>query len=286
MSVFVAPGNHDWYGPDSLYRRVPWSSNVHIFSEPRLEPVQISEGYALWGAAHCAPANTSNFLEGFHAPAEGLHLALFHGSEHGFFASQVEGKVPHAPFRESEIQEAGFRHAFLGHYHRPKDSAWLTYAGSPQPLAFGEGEGAAVVIELDTGTIVSRRRIDVSTVKFHDVLVDVTKLSSMLEIRERTASAISGLHGVARVTLSGILGRTVDLKPDDLKTLNGELDCIVVRSKGLSLDYDLSTLSSESTVRGRFVRDVRSSNLDEDEKQRVLAVGLRAFDGRTDLDPI
>ena len=286
MPVFVAPGNHDWYGPDSLYRRVPWSSNVHVFSESRLEPAPISEQYTLWGAAHCVPANTPNFLENFHAPTQGLHLAVFHGSERGFFTSQVEEKVPHAPFREDEIQAAGLRHAFLGHYHRPKDTPWLTYAGSPQPLAFGEGEGGAVLVELDDGTVVNRRRIDVSTVSFHDVSVDVTKVLSMQEIRERTAAAVSGLKGVARVTLTGILGRRVDLKPDDLKTLNDELECMVVRSNGLALDYDFDTLSSESTVRGQFVRDVRGSNLNDDERERVLTVGLRAFDGWTDLEPI
>ena len=30
--IFVAPGNHDWYGPPSLYRQLGWSPNVHVFS--------------------------------------------------------------------------------------------------------------------------------------------------------------------------------------------------------------------------------------------------------------
>src|SRR5437867_3628042 len=31
MRIFIAPGNHDWFGPQSLYRQVDWSPNVHIF---------------------------------------------------------------------------------------------------------------------------------------------------------------------------------------------------------------------------------------------------------------
>ena len=37
---------------------------------------------------------------------------------------------------------------------------------------------------------------------------------------------------------------------------------------------------SETTVRGHFIRDVLASDLPEQEQQRVLAMGLRALDGR------
>ena len=36
LRVFIAPGNHDWYGPTALYREVPWSPNVRVFDESRL----------------------------------------------------------------------------------------------------------------------------------------------------------------------------------------------------------------------------------------------------------
>ena len=94
--VYIAPGNHDWYGPESLYRRVAWSPNVHIFRTDSLEPVALADGVTLWGAAHLVPANTRGFLDDFHVEGEGL--ALFHGSEDSWFTEQGEGKAPHAPF--------------------------------------------------------------------------------------------------------------------------------------------------------------------------------------------
>jgi DNA repair exonuclease SbcCD nuclease subunit len=30
LPVFLAPGNHDWFGPKSLYRQLDWSPNVHV----------------------------------------------------------------------------------------------------------------------------------------------------------------------------------------------------------------------------------------------------------------
>ena len=82
----------------------------------------LTAGITLWGGAHCAPANTDNFLNGFRAEGSGVHLALFHGAENSWFNEQGEGKQPYAPFDAIQIPEAGLAHAFLGHYHRPRDA--------------------------------------------------------------------------------------------------------------------------------------------------------------------
>ncbi len=283
--VFLAPGNHDWYGPESLYRQASWSSNVQVFSESHLTPAPLGDGFILWGAAHRAPANTDDFLTDFHVDGALHNLALFHGSEHGFLTAQEDGKTPHAPFGEEEIPASGLMHAFVGHYHHPRDSRWLTYAGSPQPIAFGEGAGTAVVVEIAGGEL-RRSRVDVAAIPFHDACVDVSGASSMNEILQRTRAELAGLHGLARVTLSGALATQVDLKLEDVRALNTELDGIVARVKELHPAYDLETIAREQTVRGQFVRDVRAGVMPDDERERVLTVGLRALDGRTDLEPL
>jgi DNA repair exonuclease SbcCD nuclease subunit len=214
-----------------------------------------------------------------------MNLALFHGSEHRFLTEQDEGKVPHAAFREDEIPAAGLRHAFVGHYHQPRNSQWLTYAGSPQPLAFGKSSGSAVIVEVTDGKV-HRKRVDVSSVAFHDIRVDVSGATSMSEILQRAHDAVAQLRGVARVTISGRLATGVDLKLDDIRANPAQLDALVIRTKDLIADYDFDALAEEQTVRGQFVRDVRNSELADDETQRVLVVGLRALDGRTDLEPV
>ncbi len=65
VRVYIAPGNHDYYGSESLYATSEWSDNVHIFKESRLRPAALADGITLWGAAHRVPANTDNFLNGF-----------------------------------------------------------------------------------------------------------------------------------------------------------------------------------------------------------------------------
>ena len=70
--VFLAPGNHDWYGPQSPYAALEWPGNVHLFTGPELGAVRLPElGCTVWGAAFCAPRQSASPLRGFHARRRG-----------------------------------------------------------------------------------------------------------------------------------------------------------------------------------------------------------------------
>ncbi|MFN8526320.1 MAG: metallophosphoesterase [Chloroflexota bacterium] len=285
IPVYLAPGNHDWYGPASIYRQVEWSPNVTVFDEDQLSPVTLADGLTLWGAAHRAPANTDGFLDRFKVDRGGVHLALFHGSERGLLEIQERGKAPHAPFAARQIEEVGLAHAFVGHFHRPRDAANYTYPGNPDPLTFGEdGERGAVIVQVDDRGNVTRERRAVAVTRVHDLEVDVTGSVSEQDVRQRIVDSTSGLTGVARVTLKGDLDPAVTLRTRELADAAPWMDGLLVRLGAVLPAYDLDAVAAEQTVRGRFVREVRASNLDDETRRLVLLTGLRAFDGRSDLD--
>ena len=94
--VFLAPGNHDWYGPQSPYAALEWPGNVHLFTGPELGAVRLPElGCTVWGAAFCAPRQSASPLRGFHAPAEGVQLAVLHG--------EVAAQADYGPISEEDI---------------------------------------------------------------------------------------------------------------------------------------------------------------------------------------
>ena len=286
IPVYLAPGNHDYYGPDSLYATQKWSLNVHVFREPRFEPIPLAEGVTLWGAAHCKPANTPNFLESFRTERRGTHIALFHGSERSWFSEQGGGKEPHAPFDAADIDRAGFHHAFLGHYHRPRDAQRHTYPGNPDPLEFGEdGERGAVVATINDDGSVKRERRVVAVTQVHDLALDVTGCDSQQQIRDRLAEQTQGLSGAARLTVKGDLSPDLDFSEHVLRdALGGSFDSMQIRIDDLRPGYDIESISRESTVRGQFVKDAREAGLSPQDERRVLITGLRALDGRKDLD--
>ena len=287
VRVFIAPGNHDWYGPKSLYERRDWTPNVHIFDSDRLMPVELEDGLTLWGAAHRAPANTDDFLAGFRVNRAGVNVALFHGSEQSTFAFQAQGKMPYAPFRGVEVADAGLRHVFCGHFHTPADTPLFTYPGNPEPLNFGEN--SLLVRGLVLATIcpdgsVERERVSVARTAVSDATLDVTGCTNANDVRERARGLLCERTGYVRLTVQGDLEPEVDLQLDDLRQLAPALDYLKVEKGALSLAYDFDTLATEATVRGQFVKDVFESQLPLEAKRRIAITGLRALEGRDDLE--
>jgi len=285
--VYLAPGNHDWYGPESPYRQARWSPNVHVFTEDRLTPVTLIDGVTLWGAAHRAPARTLGYLDDFLVDRGGIHLALFHGSERGGFPASEPGCQPHAPFDAAQIEQAGLHHLLLGHYHRPRDAARYTYPGNPDFLTFGEDgpRGAVLLTVMEDGSV-RRERHRVGVTAAHDLVLKVDGCASQQDVRDRLTEALAGLQGVARVTVAGDLDPRIDLHVQDLQDVPHGLDGLLVRFGALHPALDVDSIAAEPTVRGQFVRDVLAAELDQDERRRVLLVGLRALEGRADLDPL
>jgi exonuclease SbcD len=287
VPVLLAPGNHDWYGPASLYHQVEWTDNVYVFTEARLRPYPLADGFTVWGAAHRAPANTPGFLDDVRLDRAGVHIGLFHGSEQGDLALQEQGKRPHAPFRAVQVPRAGLHHALVGHFHTPRDAEHHTYPGNPEPLTFGEtGERSAVLVEVSADGSVRRERHRVAGSTVSDVEVGLDGIAHAGEVRQRLADALRTASGTVRATLTGDIGPDVDLTAADLAGLTAadvapHLDGLLTRVGRLGVAYDYDRLAEERTVRGQFVRDVRAAaDLSDDERRRVLITGLRAFDKR------
>ena len=283
--VLLAPGNHDACVPTSIYRQAKWSGNVTIFDEPALRPIELTPGLSIWGAGHVHPAGTRDPLYGVRVDRGDCNIALFHGSEQGALAFQGAEKEPHAPFRAEEIGAAGFAFAMLGHFHRPQATATFVYPGNPDPLEFGEeGKRGPALIEVDDSGRIQTQTIPVAVSQVATVEVDLSGITHLDEAQGRVGEVLVGCAGTVRLTLSGEVSADVDVTAGAFgrQVVAPHLDALVVRL-AVRPAFDFEALAAQSTVEGQFVRDVRASELDEDEQRRVLLTGLRGLAGRSDL---
>ncbi len=231
VPIYVSPGNHDWMGPTSLYQRVDWSPNVHIFGDDVLQTVPLEDGLTLWGAAYRSPANNKGFLDSFHTIGQDVHLALFHGANNmGVSYSYDKPGDSHARFYAERIPDSGLHHAFIGHFHRHRDAEYFTYPGNPNPLSFAEGnepkatERGAVVATVNPDGSVERQRRRVAATDIHDLFVDVTGVDTPEEVDAMVLATLGHLTGVGRVTLSGEPG--FDISTNDFGHLETQLDAV------------------------------------------------------------
>jgi len=292
--VLLAPGNHDPAVTAGPYVTMEWPSNVHVFSRPELSAFRLADGLTLWGAGHDRPAYTPGFFDsGFHVPDGGIHVALFHGAERGALRFQEEGKIAHAPFEEWQVGAAGLAHAFVGHYHQPRDTALLTYPGNLEHLTFGEtGDRGLVLATVAADGMVSSERRVLAQVEMFDVTVNADGCGTVDEIRARLEAKLAELPQdgpvrVARVSIAGQVTGMLQASQADLVTVQSGLDKLVVRSLELRPADDMEQIAAEPTVRGAFVRMVRgAASLDEEDRELILTAGLRALSGRGDLQVV
>lgn len=284
--VILVAGNHDPLLAGSVYAAQDWSDNVAVVTSASLEAVDLADGFRLWCASHLRTSGTDGFLTGFRVDGDAVHYALFHGSEDLGIDAEGDRKIPHAPFREQQVPDSGLAHALVGHFHTPRDGPWHTYPGNPDPLTFGEtGERGAVVVDVEQDGSPSRTRHRVAVSQVADIELDVTGAASMDDVLAIARERLDGMEGEVRVTVSGEVDRHLDLQPGDLAALATPSLHVVPRVGRLDVAADLSALRDEATVTGEFIRSVEADDrLDDEERRKVLLAGLRALEGRGDLE--
>lgn len=117
--VFISPGNHDPYGPDSPYTRSGWPKNVHFFTEPSMQGFQLPHlDLELWGAAFTGPSAPS-LLDGFRVSGERPAIVLLHGDAQN-------AASPYNAITTTQLEQCGADYVALGHIHAPSG---LLHAG-------------------------------------------------------------------------------------------------------------------------------------------------------------
>lgn len=295
LRVFIAPGNHDALMPASIYRRVEWPDNVHVFTESRLRPVSLDDGLTLWGLAHREPSWTGNPLECDAVDAaSGVHLALFHGAELGL---RPEGKSVHGPFHIEQIRERGFAAALSGHYHRRRLDAdsGLLYPGSPEPLTFDETGGRGpVVVDVAASGAVTFEPCDVNRWSVHCVTCDITGKTNNAAVIDAVADSCrragaAGDRALVRIDVTGELdGPWLDTPTVEV-VVREQCDLATVTMRDLTVPaLDLDDLAGEQSTAGAFVRaartagDAATARGDREEAELLgdaLRYGLAALSG-------
>lgn len=280
VPVLIAPGNHDYLAPDSLYQRVEWPSNVVVFREPRLRPVEAA-GVKVWGAAHTAPDVRDNLLEGFRAPAQGTHILLFHGSD---LSAVPDGKRAHCGFYPEDVARTGAAFALLGHYHSARVHERYAYPGSLEALDFSEaGPHYALRLEVSPGGV-SAQLAETGRVRYVTRRLDVSAMTTSEELRAGIAALADG-EAIMRVVLEGDLSPEIDLDVRALYNACAERFAYLDIANRSRPGWRLDEIAEESTTKGAFVRlmqaQIDATDGAEAELARLaLSLGLQAFDRR------
>lgn len=280
--VFIAPGNHDFYVARSLYATGEWSENVHIFRTGEIERIVLPElGCAVYGAAFTQREQETSLLASFHAPEDGLvHLGVLH-------ADLTGAEARYDPITRAEIAASGLDYLALGHIHecsgvqRAGGTAYA-YCGCLEGRGFDElgargflagtvGRGSAA---LDFVPF-ARRRYEICS-------VDVTGKEPLSAVREALPEDTA--RDLYRIIFTG----ETEERGVDLHALREQLESdffYLELRDSTRLGEDIWARAEEDSLRGEFLRALRTSYAGASEKERgtierAVRFGLAALDHR------
>lgn len=271
--VFIAPGNHDFYGPRSIWSALDWPDNVHIFDAP--EWVELP-GCALWGRAFTAPHQEACPLEGLTVPDDGkLHIACLHGD--------VDGTGDYGPISAMDIAASGLDYLALGHVHQAsglqrEGKTFWAYPGCPEGRGFDElGAKGVLYVEAEPGHVTAQF-VPLAKRRYEIISVDITGAADVLSAL-RSALPDDPENLICRVVLTGE-GQAPDLAALD-RALSPEFYGLTILDR-TRLPRDLWERRGEDALTGLFLRTMWDKCREQPEDpvcQLAARYGLAALEG-------
>lgn len=291
MPVFISPGNHDPYLPDSYYAAYPWPSNVHIFKENKFQKVEV-EGLNvnIYGIANTSHEDKNNYLKNLRVDKNNqINIAMIHGSNLDCAPKDME---TYFGFTTSDLISCGADYIALGHYHSytpviHNDKIAAAYSGIPEPLAFSDNFTCGVItaqIEKQNNNVIFK---EIAKRKIINLEMNVNDAQNSQDIFDKITEGIQNYKDdIITISLKGDIPPHIKINSDDMVNIISD-GTFFTRVNNLTKPYyDIENMSKEKTIRGEFLRRLlKKINHAEDDHnydellvyKKALLYGLDAF---------
>lgn len=274
-NVLVIAGNHDYLYEKSLYNKVEWSPNVHIFRGDGLEKKEFPElntviyGYS-WDRVEI---RDSVSFEDFDLHDKGKNrILLLHGD--------IGSNSRYLPLDLNRLRELDMDYIGLGHIHKPQIiDENIAYCGCPEPLDFGEvGERGFIQGHItQDGTNIEF--VPFSKRSFWDIDMTLNGDMGYGDIVDSFNDIYEGKKSrdFYRVKLTGYIQNDIDVE-ELFKSLSDEFYHLEILDNTVP-DYDLEALENDysDNIIGSFIGEMKAKGLDDTKVRDALYYGLDAL---------
>ncbi len=273
IPVLIAPGNHDFCAPGSVWLTETWPENVHIFTHPAMESISLPElDCKIYGAGYTA-MDCPGLLKGFRAEGpERWHIGLLHGDP-------LQSASPYCPVTTQQVKDSGLSYLALGHIHKGGSfragDTFCAWPGCPMGRGFDEPDMKGVILATLEDTVTAQF-LPLNTPRFFD---------QTAEAGEDPLDAVSVIlppvptQDAYRITLTGYSA------PIDLEAITARFPHIPnleLRDRTLP-EVDLWSSVGQDTLEGVYFR-LLHDGLDTDSEKLQRQLKLAAKISRQILD--
>lgn len=283
--VIIAPGNHDPYSSDGVYKRVKFSDNVYVFASDEMTSFDFPElNCTVYGYAFTSSYKDTSPICGF-APKDPTRINIL--AAHADTTSLVSR---YACVKYSDIERSGFDYIALGHIHnsngitKAKDTdTYYAYSGAFEGRGFDEigekGVISAVIEKADGKLTLDHKFICFSKRLYLKHKLDVTGAtggSSVVSLIEAliAENGYNDRHAL-EIELEGMLSPSVRIFPQYIKDRIKGLFSLRIIDSTLPL-YDTESLKGDPSIKGAFFEKLAPMlESDNKEEREIAALALR-----------
>jgi exonuclease SbcD len=302
IPIFVAPGNHDPFTPDSPYANEAWPVNVYLFDQPTWKAHALKQNrLTVHGFAFDGPDISENPFGTLEIPDDGrIHVAIGHGSEKGH---QPPEKDAYAPFDAHDAAVDGLAYLALGHFHTTTPikgdfNTTMYYAGAPEGHNFSEsGLHYYLEVEIDEhdadnpGADPPQIRVTPmpsSRSVYTQHTLDCTPFTNTHQVVEAIRKFTNDTERklITRITLTGMCPATIKSEiPTLYEAVAENFEALDIVDESTPAE-DYEELADDKTSLGAFVQRMNDEIKDApgDARRKVLVrardIGLSAYYGR------
>ena len=271
VPVYISPGNHDFVSLDSPWLDDIWPDNVHIFTHPAIESVDVPGlDCCVYGAGYVSMDCPGLLAEFSPTHTEKYSVGILHGDP-----TQIAS--PNCPITAEQVAASGFDYLALGHIHKggsfKAGKTLCAWPGCPMGRGYDEtGEKGVLIVTIDEA--VSTRFVPLDIPRFYDLEVDVqTPLEQILPP--------VGNEDHYRITFTG------SSEPLDLNAIAARFPHfpnLRLRDK-TTPPVDLWGSVADDTLEGKYFKLLQQQleQADEETKQKILLaaqISRKLLDGQ------
>jgi len=201
VPVFITPGNHDFADMASPWLTQKFPENVHIFTRPVIEAVEVPSLHCrVYGAGFNA-MDCPALLEGFRADTDMTAIGILHGDP-------AQAASPYNPITRQQVEDSGLAYLALGHIHKGgafrAGGTLCAWPGCPMGRGYDEtGEKGVLIVTV--GDTAEARFVGLGMPEFFDLECAPRELDALLPP--------VGNENIYRITLTG------ESEPPDMAAL-------------------------------------------------------------------
>lgn len=273
-NIYIAPGNHDPYLPNSMYQNMKWSENVTIFG-PNVKCVETPKA-DIYGIGFNDFYFKSLEIEKIQIKnKQKINILIVHGTLDGSEAIET----PYQPLNKNKLKELGFDYIALGHIHKPnysvEENQTIVYPGSTMSLGFDEqGKHGAILGEI-TKEKINLEFLPIDTKEFKEEKLNITSISSKEELIEKINEMELKENTFYKIILTG--KRNFEINVYHLYPFILKENIIKIKDE-TTINININELAKEINLKGLFLKeileDIKSGKINQEKAEKIIEIGL------------